>query len=166
MTNYQSPEQTPRKFLKTLSLLHAALLGAQILFAGVVLLLNSDRDIGTQASDNVFLYVVPVMSGMSFLLSRFLFSSLVAKARAKDSLKEILVAYQGAFLVRLALLEAPSLFAIVTYFVTGNIILLAVSGLIILYFLTLAPSKQKVESDLNLSYNHKLEFDKSDQIIQ
>lgn len=157
MTNYQNDEQNPRRFLKAITTIHLAMLMAQVLFLIVVIYLNSTRGI-VQPSENIFLYVAPAIGVLGVLLSNLLFKSLLNKIKAKESLREKIMAYQAAILVRLALLEGPSLFGIITYLLTGNLLLLSVPVLLILYFLTLRPSKESVLNDLDLSFDHTREF--------
>lgn len=68
------------------------------------------------------------------------------------------MAYQSATIVRLALLEGPSLFGIVGFLLTGNLIFLGISGALIACFIYQRPTRQKIEDDLNLSYEEKAEL--------
>jgi len=62
-------------------------------------------------------------------------------------------------IVRLALLEGSSLFGIVVYQLTSNLLYLAISGIIILFFIIIRPTRDKIETDLNLDYRDKAELD-------
>ncbi|MFD2161490.1 hypothetical protein ACFSJU_03745 [Paradesertivirga mongoliensis] len=166
MNQSRQLSQTPAKFLMTMSIIFFAMLAAQILFALVVSYLNSNRDMEAQASDRPFLYVVPIMAVVCFILSKVMFDQILKQAKLKEALNEKAMVYQAAFLTRLALLEGASLFGIVTYFLTGNIFLLSVSALVILYFLTLRPTKERVSSNLALDYHQQKQFDNADEIMQ
>jgi len=91
-------------------------------------------------------------------MSNFMFKKQLDLAVAKSSLNEKLGGYQTALIIRFALLEGPSLFGIVSYLLSGNLLFLAISGLIILYFITIRPTRDKVETDLNLDYQEKTEM--------
>jgi len=54
------------------------------------------------------------------------------------------------------------LFGIVVYMRTSNFLYLIISGVLMLYFLTQRPTKDKIENDLNLSYEDKIQFDSAD----
>lgn len=148
-----------------MSIVFFGMLASQIIFALVVISLNNNRDFRPQSSDTTFLYIVPVVAVICFLLSRVLFDKIRDNARSQDSLKGKATIYQAAFLARIACLEAASLFGIVTYFLTGNFFLLGVSALIILYFLTLNPTKERVTMDLSLDYDQQKQFDRSEEVM-
>ena len=58
-------------------------------------------------------------------------------------------------MVRYALLEGPSIFAIVVYLVTGDTVFILLAAFIVLYFLTIRPNKEKAVSDLDLDTNEE-----------
>lgn len=165
MNTIQNPDLTPQKFLKSLSLIHLALAFGLILFAGVTVFLNSGKETAIRYTDDVFVNVLPVLALVCILTSITLFKKQLITLQSKDSLKDKLKGYQSAFIVRLALLEGPCLFGIVCYLVTGNFFHLIVAGLIILYFISLRPGKEKVETDLKLSHEQQVQFEKSEESL-
>lgn len=162
MINKQPVVQSPNTFLKTISIIHLALIAGQIMFAAVTFMITNKTTTGQR--DNVFIYVVPIMAFTGLAVSNILFKTLVNKIDGQSPLKTKLAAYQSALIVRFALLEGPSLFAIVSFMLTGNLIFLGISGAIIAYFIYLRPTKQKIEDDLNLGYEEKAELDGTDKI--
>ena len=64
-------------------------------------------------------------------------------------------AYRAALILRYALLEGPSMFAIVVYLVTGGIIFILLAALIVFYFVTIRPNKENVIKDLDLNPNEE-----------
>jgi hypothetical protein len=82
----------------------------------------------------------------------------VGNLKNKTTLLEKLTGYQAALIVRFALLEGPSLFAIVVFTLTNNWFFLLISVCIIVYFITLRPGTEKVADDLQLNYDEKLEL--------
>jgi len=165
MNTIQNVDLTPQKFLRTLSIIHLALITGQILFALVTIFLNSDKDIVIRYTNDVFVNVLPILTIAGILTGKILFKKQLIALQSKESLKEKLTGYQSAFIVRLALLEGPCLFGIVCYLLTGNLFHIIIAGLIILYFISLRPGKEKVETDLALPYEQKVQFDKSEEIV-
>jgi hypothetical protein len=51
------------------------------------------------------------------------------------------------------------MFSVVVYLQNENLFYLIISGLIILYFLWIRPTKDKIENDLDLSYEDKIELE-------
>jgi hypothetical protein len=157
--------QTPKTFLKTLSIIHLALIAGQVLFAITALGIKTKHQTDVKNSNEAFMFIVPLLALAGFVAGHMLFKQQVNKLSGETSLKEKIKGYQGAVIVRFALLEGPSLFAIVAFLLTKNLLFLLVSALIILYFISLRPTKEKTENDLNLSYEEKLNFDKEDESL-
>jgi hypothetical protein len=134
------------------------------MFVVAVLILRDDRYFSLQDEGNVYLYIAPFVAVAGFLGGRTIFQNQLADISAKASLKDKLNAYSSAFLVRVAFMEAPAIFASIAFFLTGNLACLAVGVLMILYFLTLNPGREKVEEDLELSFQEKAVWD-GNQVI-
>lgn len=54
------------------------------------------------------------------------------------------------------------MFAVVSYELSRNLYFLIIAGLLILYFISIRPTKDKIETDLDLSYEDKLTFESED----
>ncbi len=168
MANYQTQsQQSPKAILKTLPIIHIALLLGQVLFCIVVFAIQKQTpkfDISNTADP--FLFVVPVMAIACFAISNFLFRQQLTIAAGKPTVAQKIQTYQAASIVRFAPLEGASLFGIVTYMLTGNLLFISISGLIILYFIFIRPTKDKIVTGLNLDYQEKAELDNNDVPIK
>ncbi len=136
----------------------------QLLFGLAALSITPQKGIDVSNTKDVFLFVVPAMAVGCFALSTFLFKKNLNIAVNKATLKEKLMFYQSALITRFAPLEGVSLLWIVTYMQTGNLLFIIISGLTALYFLSLRPTKDKIENDLDLGYEDKMLFDSEDQL--
>lgn len=145
-----NPTLSLQGLLKTLSILYLTFLSSQVLFAIVAFIQQRNTYFEFENSDDVYIYAVPVLAVAAFVGSMLVFRAQISALSVKGTLNEKFLGYQSAYLVRLAFLEAASLFGIIAFFLEGNLFSLLFSGLIVLYFLTLRPSKEKVEADLNL----------------
>ena len=152
-------------YLKTLKLMYAAFLSSQILFVVAVLLIQKNAYFSLQDEGNVYLFIAPFLAIAGFVGGRTIFQNQLADISTKTTLKEKLNAYSSAFLVRVAFMEAPTLFAAISFFLTGNLACLAVGVLMIVYFLTLRPGKERVEEDLELSFQEKAVWDDPKGVI-
>jgi hypothetical protein len=137
-------------FLNTMRIIFFALLAGQIIFIAVAFFTVNNNPPQSQ-SDDLFNIIVPVAIGFGLLMSNMLFKQMLAKIKKDDSFEQKLEAYRSALIVRYALLEGPSIFSTVVYLLSGNIIFLAFSGVMILAFLMNMPSQNKATQDLNLS---------------
>ena len=73
------------------------------------------------------------------------------------------MAYQTALIIRCAFSEGASLLGIVAFLITGNLVYLLLTGLNIIYFIWIRPTKQKIEDELNLGYEEKADLESSQQ---
>jgi len=162
MPTYQNFNQSPQGFLKTVTIIHAALTFGQVMFGVLAFAESGKTGIDVKNTNNPFLYVVPLLALIGFIASNFLFKQLLNNVGLKNTLREKLMVYQTALIVRYALLEGASLFAIVCYLLTGNLLFLLISGAIVLYFIIIRPTKQGTQNDLNLSYEDQMEFNRTD----
>jgi len=161
MPDIQYPNQNFKNFSKTITIIHAALTLGQVMF-GVVAFLQIGKSGINMNTDDSFLFVAPLLAISCFIAGNLVFKQQLNNIAKKDTLKEKLMSYQAALITRYALLEGPSLFGIVCYMLTGNFLFLLISGLIVLYFITIRPTKTKIDNDLNLSYQDQIEFDRTD----
>jgi len=153
MADYQQRNPiTPEAFIKMFQTIHLGLLAGQALFAVVTYTQFGASKFDIKNTADPLLYVVPLFAITSFIASVILFKLLVSKAAGKETLTEKVMAYQTALLVRFAILESASLFGLVVFFSTHNLFFLLVSIILMVYFLTLRPTKDKMDYDLNLTY--------------
>lgn len=149
---------TSEEYFKSLGIIHFALIAGQVLFGLLSCFLELTKSLEPSTTDakGVLIYIAPVL-----VLGGFLFSNILFKNRLKsiDRNSEIMLKltdYREALIVRYALLEGPSLFSIVSYLLTGNIIFILSAAIIVLYFLTLRPTKEKAIRDLELNADEEM----------
>jgi hypothetical protein len=159
MTYYSNSNITPKAAVKVLPIIHLALLTGQILFGIAVYNIIPSKGFSFDGSSNPFVYVSLALTFGGFTAGNILFTQLIKKIVPESTLSKKIATYQAAFIIRAALLEAPSLFSIVAYMLSGNLFFLGVSGLIVLYFLSFRPTKDKIINDLNLDYSEKTELE-------
>jgi hypothetical protein len=144
--------QTSKEYFRVLSILHASLMSAQLFFAAIVFYLHSSGSIASSTgSMNILFYVVPLVILGGLIGSSVLFKSKLKSLHQIIELKDKLTGYRVALLLKYAMLEGPSLFSIVVYFLTANFIFLCFTGLIIVVFLVNRPSPENAATDLELS---------------
>lgn len=150
--------------MRVFIIIHLALAAGQILFAVVVTLLSKRIIINVRDTHDPLLYAVPALAITCFILSNFIFKKILSSAVKPDNtLKQKLTIYQTALIVRLALLEGPSLFGIVAFFITGSLFFIVISLLLVGYFIYIRPTKDNIEEALELSYAEKQTFSQGDQ---
>jgi hypothetical protein len=146
-------------YIKTLSIIHLALIAGQVIFSAVCIGLIGKTGIILNPQGDVFFIIVPAFAVFGLFASSMIFKKFVESAATKPTLNEKLNNYRIACILRYALLEAPSLLGIVAYFLTGNLFYIFISGFIILFFFTVRPTNEKTIADLKLDYKQKEEFE-------
>lgn len=150
----------PKDALKTLRILHFALLAGMIFFSLVSFFLNyTGVEPAAAELSGIFIYIIPVFVLGGFTASHLLFKNRMGIARSATGLTEKLTHYRAALIVRWALLEGPAFFAIVVYMLTNELLFLGWAAIIIVYFITLWPTVAKSVADLELNYTEQHELE-------
>ena len=159
-------ELTPKKYIKTLSTIHLALLGGMLMFVAVSYMQIETNILSFDYENDTFFLLVPLLT-LGGVVASFIVPAKTINALPKESsLREKLMAYQTSSIIKYALIEGPSLFAIVSYMQTENLYYLIIAGALMTYFLTLRPSKSKIEMDLSLDFEHKSAFNQMDEVLK
>lgn len=149
----------PRNAVKMLTIIHTGLIAGVVLFTLVVFSIAPQK--GFSISTDPFVIVAIILPVFGIVVGNFLYKSLTGKISADRSLSQKIVALQAAYIARFALLEGPSLFAVVVYLLTGNQFFLAILAIILAYFISIRPTRSKIIEDLKLNYNEQAELDGS-----
>ena len=140
------------KLLKTLRIIHVAVLVEALVFFAVAFILNEDTELVWMNDENPDLFLVGlvliVISAMSaFIVPRIMLTSV----RSKESKEERIKAYFSVAIIRMALLDAAMTMSIVFFLVDKAWIYVLILALLILIFLGMFPSQQQIERDTETS---------------
>lgn len=139
-------------FFKRLNLIWFALLGGQVMFLGVVLLVLKDQSVNSELQ-GLLDYVAVVALLPAVFMSQFLYKQAIQKIKEnKLSNQEKLTAYQTATIIKGALLEGGNLFCIVAYMLTNTQWLIIVIVAVLGFFFTQKPSIQKFDTELEENF--------------
>lgn len=135
----------------------SALVIGQLFFGAVAVYLVNFGGVKVEIPDlnKSLLYIIPTIAIISVFGSSYIFKMRLVALKDKTDLNAKFLDYRSALIVRWALLEGPSFLAIVAFILTGNYLLLSIAALIILFFIFIMPSKSKLESDLELSWQEE-----------
>lgn len=163
----QIKEQTSKEYFNGLTIIHAALLIGQVLFACVAYYLNSNEPFSNNSRglNDVFQIVAPIFVVGGIMGSTFLTIAQLKSIKERTTLPEKLGSYRAVHIVKLALLEGPSLFAIVCYLLTANYLFLGLAGLIIVIFLINWPTRDKVAKDLELNQTDRARMEDPEAVV-
>lgn len=161
MANQGIPN-SPQEFLKSLNILHLALLGGQVMIF-VVLYFALDTSSESENSSMVvggideiaiaFMTFFVLAVGASF----FLFNKRKEEGKnLKGTLMDKLSHYRSSFVLRAALLEGANLSMLLIYFfVSKNIVLLILFAIGAALFLMIRPTASRIIEDYQLSHGEQ-----------
>lgn len=145
--------QTSKEYFKTLQIIYYSLIAGQVFFGLVSVIINQmiNLNSGLEILKDIFLYIVPVIIISGLLVGRRLFKNNMKTASSRAGLIEKMADYRASCILKYALLEGPSFLAIIIFLVTGDILFLGMTGLIIAIFLTMKPTKEYAVRNLELN---------------
>jgi hypothetical protein len=139
--------------LRAIQILYKALLVGQILFAAIALfVVESGRfTLHNAELGNILLIVAVILSVGGVAFSYSLFEKRMEIVKQQNDLSSKLEGYRAALIMQLGLSEFPALLAIIFYFITGNHAFLIIIILLLVNFLNLYPSRNKIVKQLELN---------------
>ena len=150
---------TPGSYFRQLNILFFALIMGQILFVVIGLFINSNQSVAVSFPDDlekVLILLVPIVVVINVSLSFLLFVAKIKPLRNINDWEQQLKGYRSALLLRYAIMEAPSLFSVVVYLLTGNNTALLFIPLILLLFFTQRPRPAALAKHLALHDDERI----------
>ena len=159
-------ETTSAQFFSRLKRVRLAIVGGIIMFAGVVAFLIINGSFLPDASlQGVFNMLVPALALSLIGASMVMYKTLIQKAKDQAELKGKVKAYRAANIMRLAMLDGPSLLAIVATLLTGQLLYLIVPVILIAAMLLHNISAEAAANELDLQYPEKGQLEDPEHII-
>jgi hypothetical protein len=143
----------PTNAFKSLQTIFYALLCGQILFLLVAFfLIKKDIFIASKKDlENIFLPVLVIVALLCMVSGNKIFKARLQKLSSVNPITARFSEYRAASLVRWALLEGPCLFAIICFMLTANYFFILIAILILFFFGSTVPAKNKVANDMGIS---------------
>ncbi len=154
MENYK---MTSKEFFKSIQIIHLALITGVIIlgiFAYSFHYIGIEME-GGKELNFALIYVVPVFAIAGIIASNLVFKQKLKECIARPNLKEKLNCYRSALIIKFALIEGSSFFALVAFLLTGDLLYLGFAAILVVVFITYTPSKEKSIVDLELNPTEK-----------
>ena len=148
----------PKSFIKTLTIIHGSLCIGLGVFGAFAYLQNGSFAVTTDSND-VFIYIVPIIAIASYFGSKFIYQNLIRNLPKGEPLTTKLQRYQLASILKYALIEGPSFLALFAYYNSGNAMHLVIAISLLIYLFFQRPTWEKLKSELPLSLEEEKEFD-------
>ena len=161
-------KQTSKEYFKIITVVYFGLLTGQVIFALITIFLHLRNLFTVQDVSElkqVFFFIVPIVVLNGFFTGNLIYKFQLKKIKKLDNLISKMVQYKSAMIIRLAFIEGSSFFCIVVYLLTGDFIFIGSAALLILYFITLNPTADKISVELELNPTEKFKIDNPDEII-
>ncbi len=150
---------TPAGFLKIMSFLHLGIAATPIVLGILFYTQSQGARLNFDNSGDMFMAIVPVVAIGSIFIGDFIFRKMLGNLPKGSSLRDKLAKFQTASMIKFALLEGASLFAIVIFSNTQNLTYIIIGAFLIFYLLLQRPTKDKIERLLDLRGAEKAKFD-------
>ncbi|MEM6720004.1 MAG: hypothetical protein AAF611_11840 [Bacteroidota bacterium] len=157
---------TGNKYVKSLTITHTLLLLGLAGFAGISLFLNADKMNFAFDMQDTMLLVFPIIVISALSMVRIIPQKLIDSAKKEERLIKKLSKYQLAMMIKFILIEGPAMLGIIFFFLTNNAAFVAIAGVLIVFFFSLKPTKEKIESELELRGEERSRFRNGDQVIE
>jgi len=140
--------------LKIMQVIHTAFCAAITGFSIVALIMRKERihlDISFSGNDPYF-PLFPILAVISVAVGFFMFSKQIRSLDPMLTGDDKIAAYQTAFIVRCAFIEAPALLNVVAFLIYGNLVYLIVMAVVLVVFILTRPTKQHVIDRTGLQF--------------
>ncbi len=156
---------TSKKILFTISIIYTSLVMVIMVFTGISYWLAINQVTKDTSLSDVFVVLVPAVLITGLVSGYFIFNALTKKIPATATLREKLIGYQTALLIRSACLEFPALFCGVATIITGELTFLYTSGVVLFIFFALRPTANSITADLQLSMTERSLLQNPDAVL-
>ena len=147
---------TSKSVLTGLNMIYFSLITMMGLFALVVLYITASGDITPDPDMTLLLrYVLFALLPIGLGAGYFIFKQWMLAIKTTLSLREKLMKYQTAVLIRSGCFEMPGLFGAVAAMITGDISFLLFTAIVIVLFLMLRPTIYTITTDMSLSQKER-----------
>lgn len=148
----------PRTFLRTLSIIHAALCTGLLIFTILGYWKTGGFGVVSKEGD-IFVYLVPLVAMVGYFSSTFVHRKLIETISKNETLPLKLSRYQTALLIKYAMIEAPAIMALFAYFQSGTALYLVIALALLIYLYAQRPTRKRLMEEVPLNFEEKKQFD-------
>lgn len=153
------PTNSAKQIIQTIKIIHLALIFGQLIFASIAHYLVKSNFVFFGGFEDPFIFIVPSLFLFSISGGKSVYKKLIEPSFNEESLIKKLSILRTAIIVRYAITEAAVIMSIVAYIASMNFLYIILAALMIGFFVSLKPKKDKIEIDLKIDYRMKAEFE-------
>ncbi|MEP0211913.1 MAG: hypothetical protein ABJD66_01770 [Cellulophaga sp.] len=155
---------TFKGFLKVMSVMHIAFSGGLILFTAILYFQQEKWTFSIPVS-SIHIVITPIVAITGIFLGNYIFKKKIEPVLGKKSLKQKLEVYQSALLTKYAFIEGAAFISLLFALYNSNLFYLFITIAVIIYFLFLRPTKDKIKKQLQLKGEQKEQFKRENDVI-
>jgi len=155
-----STKQQPKDFIKSLQIIHIALVVTVVGFAVYIAQRAGDKLFFSYEEDRAFLFLAIIVAFIGNLSSKFIYKKLIGQISSKQNLFQKATKFSTAHVFRMAMLEFPALMCVLFVYQSNNSFYFILTGILVLMMASLHPTKNKFESDVPLTNEEKSMLEK------
>jgi hypothetical protein len=146
----------PLSNIKALTVMHFSLLMGQLMFAAIAAYLVYTKSFGAVVNNEEVISILgPGLTGLAVafvLIGFYSYNRKLEKISTNDkAIQEKLTGYRAANIIRWAILEAPTLLAIICFLLTGKPIFIFVMLVLLSLFIYTKPSTAKAAKEVGIN---------------
>jgi hypothetical protein len=123
--------------------------GGIMFYGTTMIILHIAKENTVQSQEFIYRYFSYFFSFVSIPISTWLFKNTIGK-KTGNTLREKLIAYRSAHILRTALLEIPGLIAVTIFSISGDWIALIPAPIALIFIVLNIPSPQRIILELEL----------------
>jgi hypothetical protein len=156
--NYET--MTAAEFARSNTIIWGALMMGCVLMSIILFMQSQGQDFFNLENfyTSPFMWISSIMAVGGYFLSNMLYQKKAEEARTFTSLNEKINAFRAAFIIKAALLEGPTLVAIIFMMVESNVYFLMIAAILLFAQFLNRPSNQRFFNDFRVSSAEKEAF--------
>lgn len=154
-------KMTATEFEKSNTIIWGALIAGCIMLSTVLFFMVSQSQEFNKPenfSNSIFMWISIGMAMGGYYVGNMLYQKKAEEGAALSSLNEKINAFKAAFLLKAALLESPTLVAIIFMFVNRNVYFLMIAGILLIAQYFNRPTNERLFQDFKVNSTQKQEF--------
>ena len=152
--------QQPKDFIKTLQIIHWALVLGVLVFTAVIAYTQKNTLYFSYTENKMFLYMAIIISFIGNMASKQLYAKLISQINVNQKLFDKAAKYSTAHILRVAMLEFPALMCVIFAMQSNNSFYFILVAILVIIMIAIFPSKEKFINDVPLTPKEKSMLEK------
>lgn len=163
----EQTQLTSKSYFTSLKFVHFALTAGVVFFMLIAIALQfTGFEPESKEIEMILLGITGFAAISGIFTGNLLFRKRLEQLVELKSLKEKLLGYQSALILKYALVEGPAFFSVVAYLLTANLLFPVITLVLVFILILFAPRNDKLISNLNLSNRDSAILENQDAIIE